>query len=516
MAGLRLLNDRLKANYVLVCFFVFMLYSEYSVGQKENNAWMIGTYGPPIKHSFIDFNTSFPIVDSVYSTLYFFLTNASICDTSGQLLFYTNGHVIYNRNHDSLFNTSGINPGWATDYYEPYGMGIPQGAFIIPNPGNDGQYLLFYESSEIVLLDSVAGTSPINLSYSLIDMIIDGGMGGVVSGSKNIVAINDTLVYGRITGVKHANGRDWWVMVHHFDNDEYYSILVTPAGVLGPFSQHIGRHHRFERLLMQSCFSPQGNQFVMGLTVNKQTLENVVDLFNFDRCSGLLSNHREIEIPDTVLLATGCSFSPSGRWLYVSTNKSIYQFDTWDTNINATRTIVSTWDTTQFPHRTYYHHLLGPDGKVYVTNWFSADFIHVINDPDIQGQACNVVHEQVQLHALNAFMMPNATNYSLGSLTGSICDSLSSSHEIIHDFKISIFPNPSKGNISLSYSLPQNKNGNIEVYNLHGHLIYQLIVPQWSSNQFINLPGSMASGIYHCVIRSDHLKSNFKLAIIRD
>ncbi len=508
-------NDRLLLSTVLACFLIFTSLSKQVSAQKANNQWMIG-WEFPTDHSLLDFNTISPISNLQSSGLAFFLTNASICDTSGQLLFYTNGHVIYNRNHDSLFNTSGINPGWATNYYEPYGMGIPQGAFVIPKPGNSGQYLLFYESAEIVVLDSVTGTSPINLSYSLIDMGLDRGLGGIVVGTKNVNAINDTFVYGRITGVKHANGRDWWILVHHYNDDEYYSILVTPTGILGPYTQNIGRFHLFERLVMQSCFSPQGDQFVIGLTVNKQTLENVVDLFDFDRCSGLLSNHREIEIPDTVLLSSGCSFSPSGRWLYVSTNKNIYQYDTWDTNINATRSIVSTWDTTQLPHRTYYHHLLAPDGKIYVTNWFSADFLHVINEPDLQGVACDVVHEQVQLDALNTFMMPNAANYNLGAVTGSICDSLTSINEIDHNFMFSLSPNPNNGNFIISYFLPQNKNGRLEVYDLNGKLIYHLHLPQWSSYQDIQLPNEIASGIYNCRMSSMNHTINIKLVLVKD
>ncbi|MBL0340606.1 MAG: hypothetical protein IPP71_06630 [Bacteroidetes bacterium] len=77
--------------------------------------------------------------------------------------------------------------------------------------------------------------------------VLDGGLGGIVVGTKNVNAINDTLVYGRITGVKHANGRDWWILVHHYNDDEYYSILVTPTGILGPYTQNIGRFHLFER-----------------------------------------------------------------------------------------------------------------------------------------------------------------------------------------------------------------------------------------------------------------------------
>ena len=118
MAGLKLLNDLIKARCILVCFCIFMTYSEQVVAQKENNQWVVG-WEFPGDHSLLDFNNSSPTSLYLFSDLAFFLTNASICDTLGQLLFYTNGHVIYNRNHDSLFNTSAINPGWATYYYEP-------------------------------------------------------------------------------------------------------------------------------------------------------------------------------------------------------------------------------------------------------------------------------------------------------------------------------------------------------------------------------------------------------------
>ncbi len=505
-----------NAYFFSTCLFIINLSSITLFAQKENNQWIIGTYGPPTKHTLVDFNNITPAVDSVYSSLFFFLTNASICDSSGQLLFYTNGHVVYNRIHDSLFNTTGINPGWATNYYEPYGMGIPQGAFIIPRPEFYSQYLLFYESAENVTLDSVPGTSPINLAYSIIDMNLDGGLGGIIPGNKNLIAVNDTLVYGRITGVKHANGRDWWILVHHYNDNMYYSILVSTTGVSVPYTQQIGRPHLFERLIMQSCFNPQGDQFVMGLTVNKQTLENVVDLFDFDRCSGALSNHREIEIPDTSLLAAGCSFSPNGRWLYVSTNKNIFQFDTWDVNINSSRIIVSTWDTTILPHRTYFHHLLAPDGKIYITNGFSLDYLHVINEPDFQGLSCDVVHDQLQMFTLNTFMMPNAANYNLGAVTGSICDSLTSVNEIDHNFMFTLSPNPNNGNFNISYFLPQNKNGSFKVYDLKGKLIYHLNLPQWSSFQKIQLPKEISSGIYNCRMSSMNHTINIKLVVVKD
>src|SRR5688572_1232807 len=180
----------------LLSFILSFLSIQLSFGQKENYQWLVGSYGPPYKHSILDFNSGSPVIDSLNSAMRIFLTNASICDTSGQMLFYTNGIQVFNQNHDTLLNSEGINPGWATNYYGSFGMGIPQGAFIIPRPGNSGQYYLFHESAEYVILDAVTSNAPVNLSYSMVDMTLDGGLGGISSGYKNLIAVDDTLVTG--------------------------------------------------------------------------------------------------------------------------------------------------------------------------------------------------------------------------------------------------------------------------------------------------------------------------------
>ncbi|MBI3883504.1 MAG: T9SS type A sorting domain-containing protein, partial [Sphingobacteriales bacterium] len=306
----------------------------------------------------------------------------------------------------------------------------------------------------------------------------------------------------------------WWIIKHHYDDDMYYTILVTPDSIFGPYSQHIGRNHLYEAHVMQSCFSQQGDKFIMMLTEDLDSLQSIIDLFDFDRCNGLLSNPRAIEIPDTVLVAIGCSFSPNGRWLYVNTNKDIYQFDTWDTvNINATRTVVQSWDTTQTPKREFYHQYLAPDGKIYITNWFSALFMHVMNNPDSQGVACNVSLAALPLPYYNTFMLPNAANYSLGAVTGSICDSLTSVHNLETVVQaVIISPNPNNGQFSISYVLPQNKEGKLEIYNTLGELVYKQRLPQWSSLQRIRLP-YITSGVYFCAISSNNFKMVVKVIV---
>ena len=110
-------------------------------------------------------------------------------------------------------------------------------------------------------------------------MTLDVGAGGVVY--KNHVVLTDTLVVGKITAVRHANGRDWWVICHQNNSALYYRFLVTPDGVSDPMTQEIGS----VRLLDagQVCFSPDGSKFAYYWS------ETDLDIYDFDRCSGLFS-----------------------------------------------------------------------------------------------------------------------------------------------------------------------------------------------------------------------------------
>ncbi|HNR20312.1 MAG TPA: T9SS type A sorting domain-containing protein [Bacteroidia bacterium] len=482
----------------------------FSFSQKENNYWMMSGYPATGGNTFIDFNTIQPTIGIVNASYLFFLTNASICDSAGQLLFYTNGKYVANRNHDTLLNSQNYNPGWLTNYYFG-GLGLPQGCFIIPRPGYHGQYYLFHESGELVYVDSIQVSQPVKLSYSFIDMSLDNGMGGIVQGKKNLMALYDTLIYGRITGTKHGNGRDWWIVTHRSDSNLIYKTLVTPDTIINT-SQNIGSYHRWEKFYEQAVFSPQGDKYGIILTVDKQTLYNVIDLYDFDRCTGLLSNHQSISIPDSFTIATGCSFSPSGRFFYISTPLSLFQYDTWSTNINTSVKLVATPDSIYTP---FYFQQLAPDGKIYLSTFQSSTTLHYINNPDLIDTNCNVIQNNFTLPVLNNYAMPNAPNFSLGALQGSPCDTLTAITNLeLKDFKLKVFPNPvlSDNYISINYQLPKNKTGLLEVFDITGNMVYKNTLVQWSSiHQF---RAYFNTGIYSVVLTADNKRSVVKFVVI--
>ena len=189
----------------VILIAIFSIHILFLYGQKRNSVWMIGGEWP---HHFcgLDFNFGSPDTFTIYRDLGFFITNAGICDTNGQLLFYTNGDYIANRNHGRLLNTTFFNPTITGDTSN--GSNGVQTVVILPRPSHQDQYVLFHVNGESFYANNQTEYQPFRLWYSLVDMNLDSGMGGIVAGQKTITLINDTMTWGMLTACKHANGRD--------------------------------------------------------------------------------------------------------------------------------------------------------------------------------------------------------------------------------------------------------------------------------------------------------------------
>jgi hypothetical protein len=100
---------------------------------------------------------------------------------------------------------------------------------------------------------------------------------------------------------------------------------------------------------------------------------------------------------------------------------------------------------------------------------------------------------------------------------GSSCDTLGLGvEELHHDFHFSVSPNPNNGIFKISYLLPQNENGKMEIINFNGQRVYEMKLPQWSTLQIISIPTTIVSGIYNCSITSANERVNMKIAVIRE
>ncbi|MCX6292390.1 MAG: hypothetical protein NT126_11600, partial [Bacteroidetes bacterium] len=405
----------MKTFWLLILLFTT---SFYCFSQGMNNLWVMGYsswYGVPFGGTNMDFTGGNLNISYQNRIMYFQETNGIICDRNGNFLFSSNGNFIANSQNDTMVNGSGLNPTSFTAQTpnDSLGLPLPQGNLIIPFPGDSMKYYLFHET-----FDDYGNTyCTLYLYYSVIDMVLDSGRGAVIQ--KNVILLSDSLVEGRLTACKHANGRDSWLICHQYNTNRYYKYLISPFGINGPYTQNIGV---VRGIWGQSVFSPDGNKF----SYYEPSLGDL-DIMNFDRCTGSFSNLIHIAINDSAGIG-GVAFSPNSQVLYVSSMNYVYQFDVTSTNVASTKTTVAIYDGYYSPQpplaTVFYLSQLAPDGKIYINCGNSTIDMHVINYPDSLGLSCNLCQHCIHLPTFNAFTIPNHPNYFLGAETGSLCDTV--------------------------------------------------------------------------------------------
>ena len=473
--------------------FGFICLSLSSLSQGINNLWLMGyeCCQPLFSTMDLNFETGSLVISQTQRSMEMNTTNGEICDSSGRLLFYTNGIYIANSLDDTMQNGSGLNPSFFTTNHTLHGLTIPQANLIIPFPGDSSKYYLFHQT-----IDDFLTYCSLHLYYSIVDMTLDGGLGAVIQ--KNSVLLTDSLVPGRIAACKHANGRDWWIFVHQFHSGLMYKYLVSASGIQGPFVQDLITWRDIG--VGQAVFSKQGNKFVYYEPYDD------LDIWDFDRCTGDFSNLVHIDINDSAISA-GAAFSPSGKYLYVSSEYYLYQFDMDASNIDSSRITVGIYDNYQ-PHGFYaifYLAQLAPDGKIYINTADATDVLHVINYPDSAGVSCNFCQHCIQLPAFNAFTIPNFPNYFLGAEGGTICDSLPTGigtvRKPVNDY--SIFPNPST--VDLYVNLGNEKIESALMYNSLGQIVS--ITSDLIKNEYIhfNVAG-LENGFYYIELLTQNQK----------
>ncbi len=285
-----------------IAFILLLLYSYKSYAQGEANNWYFGDHAG-IAFNGNSFSTTLP-----NSQLYSLEGSSSISDSDGNLLFYSNGEVAWNQNHQVMQNGNNLNGQSFTT----------QSALIVPYPENENLYYLFTISSRFL-------NAP--LSYNLIDMRLDNGLGGITSTKNRLL---DSFPSEKIAAIQHANGRDIWIITHERGSNRYRSYLITPSGLnTSPIFSNVG-----------SFFSGVGTTDSMGYMKASPNGEKIavalsdkVELLDFDNETGILSSPIEISNIDNNSIAYGIAFSSNSNYLYATEINStvgtsvLYQFD---------------------------------------------------------------------------------------------------------------------------------------------------------------------------------------------
>ncbi|MBL0050563.1 MAG: T9SS type A sorting domain-containing protein [Bacteroidetes bacterium] len=246
-----------------------------------------------------------------------------------------------------------------------------------------------------------------------------------------------------LAAVKHGNGRDWWVVGRSLNfsqgqsSNEFWKYLITPTGISPVMYQSIGSLNSTG--LAKIIFSPSGDTLLFS------NAGDLLEYYNFDRCTGLLSNTVTIglRLPFYNEWQWGVEFSANGRFIYASTSKDTTHLFQYDFMVGQSIGYTANDMESTFQPYTGGDLKRGPDGKIYFSNcWDDGTFfpypypdtayylqntyLSVINSPDSLGAACNFTPFSFYLGGKRTYWgLPNNPDYDLGPLVGSPCDTLS-------------------------------------------------------------------------------------------
>ena len=323
---------------------------------------------------------------------------SSICNpNTGAILFYTNGATIWNSRGQVMQNGNNL-----------FGnLSCSQSSLIVPYPGNPD---LFY----VFTLDGTTVGGPRNpqglgMCYSIVDMRLDGGLGGVVT--KNVTLLRSASE--KVTAVRHRNGCGYWVITHELRNNKFYAWLITPRGLSAqPVISGVGRAYNATEAGYLKA-SPDGSLLFAAQSFISYNGNNG-ELFRFDNGTGVVGPRVEV-IP----AGYGASFSPDNNFLYASREDSLLQYDLRV----APGLIASTARLLNVPDvsRMFYGMQIAPDGTVYtiegpVFSAFGPSLMKIgaIASPDAPGTTA-AYSVQFNYPSVNFFAgLPNCIDAYLG------------------------------------------------------------------------------------------------------
>lgn len=358
----------MKNKYFILTFIVLIF--NYSFAQKEASHWYFGNFAG------LDFSSGNPVADT-NGSLNTLEGCATISDVNGDLLFYTDGTTVWNRNHSVM----------PTGFPLEGDPSSSQSAIIVPKPNAISIYYIF-------TVDWSGGDRGLN--YYTVDMTLNGGLGDVI-GLNNIPTPTNLLTSPtseKITAVKVLNEDAFWVISLRLGS--FYAFKVDASGVNSKSIISSGFNVQ-EDLRGYLKVSPNGSTLVSA------NMTTGTFMYDFDAVSGVVTNERGLDLIGQP--GYGVEFSALSKKVYISTGnfaeegqvvtEMLFQFtidisNQTAENINATRVLLYEYENSRAALQ------IGLDGKIY-RNIDRSNFLGVITNPDGDGIAANYLHNAVSL-----------------------------------------------------------------------------------------------------------------------
>ncbi len=362
----------MKKYFFLI--FIFFVLSTYAQHQADywyfgNNAGLNFSSGKPE-----------PLTDGQLKT---YEGCAAISDSTGNLLFYTDGVTVWNKEHQIIENGTGLFGDTSS----------AQSAIIVPQPENDSIYYIF--TTDELSVNKNLNTDGLN--YSVVNINKNNSLGSIIQ--KNI-HLRDSICE-KITVVKHQNKKDYWIITHDWGSNAYYVWLLdqnglNPVPVISNIGTEIGNDQRMSIGYMKA--SPDGSKIVTAIWLLSKW-----EIFDFNNQTGILSNTVEISRP-YLFSAYSCEFSPDASKLYISAYDTLMQADMNAGNQNDIQNSLTPIGIFDSPVGAVQN---ANNGKIYITSDY-ADSLSVINYPDSLPASCGFEKNAVFLDGKKARLgLPN-------------------------------------------------------------------------------------------------------------
>lgn len=465
---------------------IFMLLAANAIAQKQGNIWYFG------EQAGLDFSSGTPVQITGGQTQFVGCPachaegSAVIADSAGTLLFYTDGETVWNAQHDVMPNGNDLTSS-AT---------ATQSSLILPLPGSNTMFYLF------TVDDFLINNLQRGFRYSVVDMCLNGGRGDVNEELKNILITGN--VTEKLSATRHANGSDYWVVIHKWQSNAFHAYPFSASGVGPPVISNVGSVHPsgsggIGASIGQMKISPDGSRLAI---CNGNSTPSILEYFDFDPATGVVSNAVAL-VPNTFWMYYGVAFSPDNSKLYAAVTMNgngVYQFDL--AAGGGTPAAVAASMTQVAFTNNYLGLQLAVDGKIYVARspFSGQPNIGVINAPNLPGTACNYVDAAIVLtgalasHGFPSFV--DSYDYSNGLV---VCTTAIE--------EMSTYPRPMTNPVGnwLHLIMPTPGNAQVEIFDAYGRNVASY--SNASTDQGYDV-GHLYPGHYFVAIHMNGLRSN--------
>ena len=296
---------------------IFILISLSSIAQKQANIWYFGD------QCGVDFNLGEPLVTTDYKQINHTGT-ASVCDSSGSLIIYSEGKHIWNKDHVIMMNGADLAGGHNV---------ATQRVVIVQKPQSNNIHYVFIVGQGTHNVNGLCG-----LWYSIVDMNGDNGLGEVIERDVFLNAAWDAQE--KLFAIKHQNNDDTWIITRKFQDQEnqYASFLLNSVGLNTTPVYSSAVSTQFSGLEDTRGYSKVSYDKKYLLTAHYFANPNgIVEICKFNNATGEIEYlYYEMKVNQfgDKLFPYGIEFSPDSKFVYISyyetnpvENDYIYQYE---------------------------------------------------------------------------------------------------------------------------------------------------------------------------------------------